>query len=177
MKLLIISASPRKGGNSDTLCDEFSKGAIKVGHTVEKIFLKEKKINYCTGCGLCINKQGTCSQKDDMEEIKNLLIDADAIVFATPIYFYTMAGQLKTFIDRWCFFYKEIKNKDFYYIMTAADSDKDAMRRAFVELDGFVSCLEGIKEKGCIYGIGLWNKGDVDGSKVMHEAYEMGKTI
>ena len=58
MKLLIISASPRKGGNSDTLCDEFAKGAIKAGHTVEKIFLKEKKINYCTGCGLCINKIG-----------------------------------------------------------------------------------------------------------------------
>ncbi len=66
-KVLIISASPRKGGNSDTLCDEFMKGAIDSGNTVEKIFLRDKNINYCTGCGFCnTNDYTACSQKDDM---------------------------------------------------------------------------------------------------------------
>ena len=52
-KVLIISASPRRGGNSDLLCDQFLKGASEAGHQVEKISLLEHKINYCTGCGVC----------------------------------------------------------------------------------------------------------------------------
>ena len=52
-KVLIISASPRKGGNSDLLCDQFLKGAKEAGHDVEKVFLRDRKINYCIGCGVC----------------------------------------------------------------------------------------------------------------------------
>ena len=93
-KVLIISASPRKGGNSDTLCDEFLRGAKDAGHDVEKIFLRDKKINYCTGCGLCnTNGYSACSQKDDAPEILEKMVNADVIVLATPVYFYTMDGQ------------------------------------------------------------------------------------
>ena len=122
-QIVIISSTPRKGGNSDVLCDEFAKGAIAAGNTVEKIFLKEKEIGVCTGCGYCINHPGVCSRKDDMTTIKDQLIAADVIVLATPIYFYTMCGQLQTFIERNCFFYTELINKEFYYIMTAADGE------------------------------------------------------
>lgn len=174
MKVLIISSSPRRGGNSDMLCDEFTRGALAAGHTAEKILLKDKKVNYCTGCGLCMKNKGVCSQKDDMVEIRDKMISADVIVLATPIYFYTMCAQMKTFIDRCCFFYTEVKNKDLYYIMTAADADKDAMRRALVEFDGFMSCLDGASEKGCVYGIGVWEKGEVEATIAMKEAYEMG---
>ena len=66
--VLIISASPRKHGNSDTLCDYFAKGAQESGNHVEKIFLAEKNIGYCTGCGVC-NETHLCVQKDDMKEI------------------------------------------------------------------------------------------------------------
>ena len=121
-KVLVISASPRKGGNSDTLCDEFMKGAIDSGNTVEKIFLRDKKINYCTGCGLCnTNDYTACSQKDDMALILDKMVIADVILMATPVYFYTMDGQMKTFIDRCCARYTHISNKDFYFIATAAD--------------------------------------------------------
>ena len=98
-KVLIISSSPRSGGNSDTLCDEFLKGAEAAGNVVEKISLRKKKINYCTGCGFCYEHK-TCTQKDDMAEILDKMISSDVIVFASPIYFYTMCGQLKTMIDR-----------------------------------------------------------------------------
>jgi len=64
-KVLVLSSSPRKGGNSDLLCDQVIKGSKEVGHHVEKISLREKKINYCTGCGTCINRTKGCSQKDD----------------------------------------------------------------------------------------------------------------
>ena len=112
-RVLILSASPRKGGNSDTLCNQLMEGAQQAGHQVEKIFLKEKKINYCTGCGACYNRGNGCSQKDDMENMLNKMIDADIIVMATPVYFYTMNGQMKTFIDRTCSRYTEINNKEF----------------------------------------------------------------
>lgn len=176
-KILIISSSPRKQGNSDLLCDEFARGAVETGNEVNKIFLKERNINYCVGCGYCVNHKGVCSQKDDMGEIREQMLKSDTIVFATPIYFYTMAGQMKTLIDRICFFYTELKNKEFYYIMTSADGDKSAMQRAEVEFGGLMDCLDNPKEKGIIYGVGAWQKGDIVGTKAMKEAYEMGKNV
>ena len=104
--VIVISSSPRKNGNSDLLCNEFIKGAQEAGHNAEKIFLRDCKINYCTGCGYC-NSNKSCIQKDDMEVCINKLIKADVIVFATPIYFYSISGQMKTFIDRLCPKYKQ----------------------------------------------------------------------
>ena len=68
-KVLIISSSPRKGGNSDLLCDEFMKGAIEAGNEVEKIFLKDKTVHPCTGCSVCSMYGKPCPQKDDAVEI------------------------------------------------------------------------------------------------------------
>ena len=67
--ILILSASPRLGGNSDLLCEEFMRSAEEAGNTVEKIWLRGMNINYCTGCCRCISEPGKCSQKDDMTEI------------------------------------------------------------------------------------------------------------
>ncbi len=176
-KVFIISSSPRRQGNSDLLCDEFARGTADAGNEVTKIFLKDKKINYCTGCGYCFDNRGKCSQKDDMLELKDKMIEADVIVMATPIYFYTMAGQLKTFIDRNCFFYTQLKSKDFYFIMTAADGAKSAMDRTMEEFRGYLSCLDRVKEKDILYGVGAWNKGDIKSSKAIKEAYEMGRKV
>lgn len=96
---MILSSSPRRGGNSDTLCDEFLRGAQEAGHEVEKIFLKDKTIHYCTGCGVC-NEGKPCPQKDDAPEIVRKMVAADVIVLATPVYFYTMSAQMKTLIRR-----------------------------------------------------------------------------
>ena len=175
-KILILSASPRKSGNSDTLCDEFLKGAQEAGHEVEKIFLKDKKINVCLGCGLCTNNDYSgCSQKDDMEEILDKMIAADVIVMATPVYFYTINAQLKTLIDRTCAKYTKIINKEFYLIATAADENKSALDRTFDGIRGFLDCLEGAVEKKCIYAPGVWHKGEIKNNPAaLKEAYEAG---
>ncbi|HIV02491.1 MAG TPA: flavodoxin family protein [Candidatus Aphodoplasma excrementigallinarum] len=99
MKVLAISASPRTGGNSDVLCDQFLKGAEEAGHESAKIRLGEKHISPCTACYGCI-KSHTCVKKDDMASIQQRMIDADVIVLATPVYFYSMAAQMKMMIDR-----------------------------------------------------------------------------
>lgn len=173
-KVLILSASPRKGGNSDLLCDEFLKGSLEAGHKAEKIFLKQKTIAYCTGCGVCFGGK-PCSQKDDMSEVLEKMIDADVIVMATPVYFYAMNGQMKTLIDRTCARYQEISNKEFYFIVAAADGSHDLMQRTIEEFRGFTYCLSNPNEKGIVYGTGAWQIGDIKGKPAMQEAYTFGK--
>ncbi len=174
--VLIISSSPRKGGNSDVLCDEFLKGAKENGNTVEKIFLKDKKINCCTGCGYCnTNDYTACSQKDDMAEILDKMQSADVIVFSTPIYFYSISGQMKTFIDRLCARYTHIENKDFYYILTAADSSNHAIQFALGEFKGLMACLNNPKEKGYLFAGGVWQKNEVLNTDYPALAYKLGK--
>lgn len=177
-KVLIISSSPRKGGNSDTLCNKFMEGAKSAGNDVEKIFLRDKKINYCTGCGFCnTNDYTACSQKDDAAEILDKMVTSDVIVFATPVYFYTMCGQLKTLIDRCCARYTHIVGKEFYYIMTAADLNQHAMDRVFAEFDGFMACLSGAEPKGAIVATGVWQKGEVNSTVYPQQAFDMGKAV
>ena len=176
-KVLVLSSIPRRGGNSELLCDQFTSGAKESGNNVDKIFLKDKKINYCTGCGTCIDRGGKCSQKDDMTEVLDKMVEADVIVMATPVYFYTMCGQMKTLIDRTCARYTEITDKEFYFILTAADNNKKVMERTLEEFRGFTYCLDGAKEKGVIYGTGAWKMGEIKGNVAMKQAFEIGKKI
>ena len=176
-KVLILSASPRKGGNSDLLCDQFLLGAKEAGNQVEKIFLRGKKINYCVACGACQSNGGSCVQKDDMSEVLDKMMGADVIVMATPVYFYTMNGQMKTLIDRTYARYTKISNKEMYFIMSAATGSKQALERTLEGFRGFTSCLNSVQEQGVIYGTGAWKAGDIKGSKTMNEAYDMGEKV
>ncbi len=97
--VLIISSSPRKNGNSETLADAFAKGAREAGHSVETVRLREKQLGFCKGCLACL-KLGHCVIQDDAVEIAAKMHDADVLVFATPVYYYSVCGQLKTMLDR-----------------------------------------------------------------------------
>ena len=159
-KVLILSSSPRRGGNSDTLCNEFMRGAIESGNEAEKVFLRDKTIHYCTGCSTCSLHGKPCPQKDDAAEIIEKMVAADVIVMATPVYFYTMSAQMKTLIDRCCGLYTEMKNKEFYFIVTAAEDDRKLMERTVDTFQGFLDCLENPTIKGVVYGtgVGMWAK-------------------
>lgn len=172
-KVLILAASPRKGGNSDLLCDAFAQGAKESGHTVEKIYVQDQKIGHCRACYGCRGK-GVCVQKDDMASILDKLVAADVIVLATPVYFYAMDGQLKTLIDRTLPRYTEIRDKDFYFIATAA-AGAELMERTIDGLEGFTDCLPGAKVKAKIYGSGVYQKGEVKDTSAYRMAYVAGK--
>lgn len=176
-KVFVVSASPRKGGNSDTLCDEFVRGAREAGNEAEKVFLCDHTIRYCTGCGAC-TRTHRCVQKDDMPAILEKMVGADVIVLATPVYFYTMDAQMKTLIDRTAPRYNEISNKDFYFIVTAADASRAAMERTISGFRGFTEdCLQNAHEKGIIYGTGVWQKGEIRSSPALRQAYAAGKSV
>ena len=177
-KVLILSGSPRKGGNSDILCDQFAKGALENGNQVEKIRVSEKKIAPCTGCYFCRNSGGRCALNDDMGDILQKIIDCDVLVLSTPVYFYSMCAQLKAVIDRCVARWTEIANKDLYYIMTAAEEDEDTMDGTLACLHGFAMCIDGYDEKGILYGKGVAEKGDVvNRPELMQIAYEMGLSV
>lgn len=178
-KILILSASPRKGGNSDLLCDEFARGAAEAGHEVEKIRLAEKNVGFCQGCYAC-RKLKKCFQNDDANELVEKMLSADVIVLATPVYFYSMDAQLKALIDRsvsrWGDFGR-FKGTEFYLVVTAADTSHAMMSATLEGLRGFMrDCMEGSVERGVLFGTGAYEKGEVRNLPVFREAYEAGKS-
>ena len=175
--VLILSSSPRRGGNSDTLCDEFMQGAIESGQRVEKVFLRDKTIHPCTGCGVCSQYKKPCPQKDDAAEIIGKMLAADVIVMATPVYFYTLCAQMKTLIDRTCARYTEMGGKEFYFILTAAEESVEMMERTVECFRGFLDCLDDPEERGVVYGVGAWQAGEIEGMPAMDEAYELGRRV
>ena len=175
-KVLVLSGSPRKNGNSDLLCNEFLKGAAESGHEVEKIRVAEKKIGYCRGCYAC-KDTGICAIRDDMAEVLQKMIDADVLVLASPVYFYSSDAQLKAVIDRTVARWTEVRDKELYYIMTAADEDRASMNTPLACFRGYADCIEGAKEMGVLYGTGVYEKGEILDTTAMKEAYEMGKRV
>ena len=175
-KVLILSGSPRKNGNSDILCDEFARGAAEAGNHVEKIRVAEKNIGFCRACYAC-RGTGVCAIKDDMAEVLQKMIDADVLVLASPVYFYSIDAQLKALIDRTVARWLDVKNKEFYYIVTAADSGKEAAETTLACFRGYADCVDGAIEKGVIYGMGVYEKGKVKDTAAMKEAYEMGRNV
>lgn len=176
-KVLILSGSPRKGGNSDLLCDEFMRGAEESGNVVEKIWIPGKKIGYCRACYYCKDHGGECCMKDDMSEVLQKMLNADVLVLASPVYFYSVNAQMKTVIDRTVARWLEFKSKEFYYIMTAAEDEEHTMDCTLECFRGLAACFEESKEMGVICGKGVYDKGEISGTPYMRQAYEMGKSI
>lgn len=101
MDILILNGSPRRNGNTARLVEAFSKGAVEVGNNVVMEMVALKNIHGCIACEYCHEKEkGICIQKDDMQFIYPELKKADMLVLASPIYYYTMTGQLISALDR-----------------------------------------------------------------------------
>lgn len=173
-KVLILSASPRKRGNSDILCHQFMKGAREAGHQTEIISLYEKKIGFCRACYACF-RTGSCVLGDDMEGILDQIQAADVLVIATPTYFLSMNGMLKTTIDRFLPRWQDLGVHDTYLIVTGHDR-KEGLALAEEELTRIFESL-GDRVRGIIWGEGVWQKGEVNGTKAMDEAYRAGLNI
>lgn len=174
--VLIISSSPRKGGNSDLLCERFAEGARDAGHAVTLIRLAEKPVAPCLGCYACSGGK-PCVRKDDAPAIVDAMLRADVIVLGTPVYFYTMNAQLKALIDRTVMVFPRIVNKRFWYLMTMADEDEAKFAGTLAALRGFVECCEGSVEEGYLGAPGVYEKGAVRDTPFYGRAYELGKAL
>lgn len=176
-KILILSGSPRVNGNSEMLCDAFAKGALAAGHQVEKIRVADKKITPCSACYHCKNSNGHCVYQDDMTEILQKMIDADVLVLSSPVYFYSVTAQLKALIDRTVARWLEVKNKEFYYIVTMADEELASADTTLACFRGYADCVSGAKEMGVLIGNGVYEKGEIEQKQQMQTAYQMGQNV
>lgn len=176
-KVLIISTSPRKNGNSETLADAFLKGVTDGGNTAEKISLYDKTIGFCKGCLAC-QKTGRCVIHDDADMIAQKMLTADVLVFATPIYYYSVSGQMKTMLDRANPLYgTDYHFTDVYLLATAAEDETETVYGTKTAVQGWVDCFERAMLKDVIFAGGVNGIGEIDGHKAMTAAYEAGKNI
>ena len=174
-KILILSTSPRSAGNSDRLADAFLAGARAAGHETEKISLRDKNIGFYKGCMAC-QKTGRCVIHDDMQPILQKMLTADVLVFATPIYYYEMCGQMKTLLDRSNPLYNaDYAFRDIYLLATAADEARSAAEGAQTGLSGWIVCFPEARFAGTVFGGGVEAPGQIEGHPALKEAYEAGK--
>ena len=175
--VLIVSSSPRKGGNSETLAASFAKGAEEAGHKVETVYLREKKYGFCKGCLACL-KLGHCVIGDDAVEIAARMHDADVLVFATPVYYYSVSGQLKTMLDR----ANPLFDSDYaftkaYLLATAAEDGEETVEGTVKAVQGWVDCFERCELAGTVFAGGVNSVGDIAGHPALEKAYQMGKEV
>lgn len=176
-KVLVISTSLRKGGNSETLADSFLQGAQSAGNIAEKVSLCGKTINFCKGCLAC-QKIKKCVIADDVKDIIEKMKTADVIVFATPIYYYEMAGQIKTLLDRTNPLYgTEYSFRDIYLLSTAADDAEGTDARAITGLEGWIECFPQARLAGTVFAGGVTAVGEIKDHEALTKAYEMGKAV
>lgn len=176
-KVLIISTSPRLGGNSAKLAEAFCKGAAEAGNEVELISLHDKTIGFCRGCLAC-QKTQRCVMHDDADTIREKMLHADVIVFATPIYYYEMSGQMKTMLDRANPLYSsDYAFRDIYMLSTAAEDEKAVPERAVSGLEGWIACFEKAHLAGSLFCGGVNDVGDIADHPRLLDAYDMGKSV
>nr|WP_294493581.1 flavodoxin family protein [uncultured Mediterraneibacter sp.] len=178
-RVLVLVGSPRRHGNTDCLADELIRGALESGHEIEKIYLKDKKVGCCLGCGACQRNNGSCVQKDDMQEIYEKWLAADTIVLASPVYFYTWSSLMKTVIDRTFAIEKNVKNTKFYLLSAGAAPTEDYMDVMFRSFRSYIGCFRagGNEEGGHVFGTGADKPGDVAETEAMTNAYKMGTEL
>ena len=175
--VLIISSSPRKGGNSETLAEAFAKGAQDAGNHVETIRLREKQIGFCKGCLAC-QKLGHCVVKDDAVEIAAKMHDADVLVFATPVYYYSVSGQLKTMLDRSNpLFDSDYAFTKVYLLAAATENEPETVEGAVKAVQGWVDCFERCELAGTVFAGGVTDVGEIAGHPALEKAYQMGKEL
>ena len=176
-KVVVLSTSLRTNSNSELLAKSFVEGAKDSGNVVKYISLKNKDIRFCIGCLAC-QTIGHCVIKDDVADIMNSVLNADVIVWATPIYYYEMSGQMKTLIDRLNPIYsKDYKFRDVYLLATAAEEGDEVFEKVITGLNGWIDCFEKTSIKGTMLCGGVSDSGAISGNDKLKEAYDLGSHV
>lgn len=177
-KVLIISSSLRNGSNSELMAKSAMEGAAAAGHEVHFLSLKDKQISFCKGCLACQNS-GKCVIRDDMDELMEQVRDADAIVFATPVYYYCMSGQLKTFLDR-CnpLYIADYRFREIYLLTTSAEDGNEVYQTTKAGIQGWIDCFPKAALAGVLSGGGVNNPKEITfHPDLLERAYNLGKNI
>lgn len=181
-KIVILNGSPRPKGNTSVLIDEFTKGAEAAGHKVIRFDVSSMNIHGCKGClGGGKDQMSPCVQKDDMDLIYPSYKEADIIVLASPMYFWSITGQLKCTFDRLFAVMESDPNfaaskKDCIMLMAAEDASPENFKPIEDYYNALLNWL-GWNDLGMIKAGGVAAVGDIKGKPVLEEAFALGKSI
>lgn len=176
MKILVLEGSPHKNGTSNTIANEWIRGAKENHHEIEVIDVAHTSIHPCLGCDFC-GMNGNCVQKDEGNRILNQILSADCLVFVTPVYYFGMSAQLKTLIDRFYARNGAITRKHLkvFYIAAAWNDDNVVMKALDQHFDILTDYLQ-FKEIGRIMAKGAGMPSMIK-KQYLLQAYEMGKSL
>ena len=177
MNILVVHTSPRRGGNSAQLASEFIRGAEEAGNKVKLIEVGNADIHGCKACEYCFKHDGACVQKDKMQEFYPQLRWADAVIYATPMYYYSFPAQMRAFQDRqFCGIGKSFGITHTGLLLCFEDKDKSTCEHA---VGTFHVAADYCKQEilGEVIVNNVYEKGAIEGNPGLQEAYEFGLSI
>lgn len=177
MKIVVLTGSPRRNGNSAYLAEQFIKGAKEHGHEVFRFDCAFKQVAPCRACNAC-GMDGPCVIKDDFDEVRSRIIEADMVVFATPMYYFGISAQMKSVIDRFYAINGQIKGnpKKAALLMTYADTAKKEAEPILLHYRTLMDYL-GWTSVGEVVAPGVWTAGSIKSKPYGEQAYTLGKNV
>ena len=175
--VLVISSSPRRGGNTDLLADEFVRGAQEAGGKVEKVFLADLDLVFLTADGA--NNPHSVPRDNATGQLVEKFLAADVLCMASPTYYMNVNDRMKTFIDATFLAWgdERMGNKEYYYITACAQDADDTAEWCLNGFRGFVMCMPNPTERGSVKATSMGRPGAVAGTRYMDEAYQLGLSI
>ena len=177
MKITVLTGSPRKNGNSAYLAEQFIKGAEEKGHEVFRFDCAFKQVEPCRACNRC-GMNGPCIFNDDFQELRPHLIEADMVVFVTPMYYFSISAQMKRVIDRFYAINGKIKGKGkkAAFLMTYADASRKEAEPMLAHYHTLMDYL-GWTSVGEVVASGVWTAGSVRDTDYPQHAYQLGISL
>ncbi len=177
MKIVVLTGSPRRNGNTNHLAGQFIKGAEEAGHEVYRFDCAQRKVSPCIACNRC-GMNGACVFQDDFEELRPHLVAADVVVFSTPMYYFGFSSQLKAVIDRFYALNGQIKGhmKQAALLMAYANTAPEEAEPMLSHYHTLLRYL-GWKDLGTVVAAGMWPAGAVNNTKYSRMAYEFGRKL
>ncbi|MHC4642404.1 MAG: flavodoxin family protein [Planctomycetota bacterium] len=177
MKVLALIGSPRKGSNTDILVDEILEGCKEKGFTVEKLYLYDVNISACTDCRFCKSENYECAIKDDMQQIYSSMVEADILIFGTPVYWYGPTAKMKLLIDRMRPFIASKKMQGKKGVLVAPSEEGPKACKALLEMFRMSFEYLGIEFVDSILST-AYERAEVSGNKDdLKKAHELGISL
>lgn len=178
-KIVVITGSPRKNGNSFAMTDAFIKAAEEKGHSVSRFDAAMKKVGGCQACETCFKTGKACSFDDDFNTIAPAILEADAVVFCLPVYWYSIPSQIKGVIDKlfsFCVAGKDIAGKECALITCCEEDDMSVMDGVRIPIERSAALLKW-NMVGEVLISGVLNAGDIERTEGCKQAAALAARI
>lgn len=176
LNILVLTGSPRKDGNSNELAAQFIRGAQEAGHRVVRFDAAQSTVHPCIACNSC-DMDGPCVFEDDFATVREHIVPADLVAFATPMYYFGISAQLKAVIDRFYALNGQIHvPKRAVLLMTYANTAESQARPIAAHYDVLLNYL-GWQDAGRVIAPGVWTAGSIRNTAYPRKAYELGKSL